>query len=241
MIQGVLFDLDNTLADFLRMKKVASEEAARAMVDAGARFEFPIAEAGQRLYDHYLERGIDGDDAFETFLSQHSQGRLATAAPTQDRILAAGITAYLRAKDAHLTTYPGVRRVLIELTRRQYRLGVVTDAPRLKGWQRLTRLSVAEFFDVVVTHDDTGAQKPDPEPFLLAVNALGLKPHQVAFVGDWPERDIRGATLAGLKAIHAAYGTTASAKDVPEASAVIHDPQQLLNVLDSWKTPAVPT
>jgi putative hydrolase of the HAD superfamily len=206
MIRGVLFDLDNTLVDFLRMKRLASAEAARAMVAAGADFPFDDDEAGARLYDHYLEHGIESDDAFSTFLAKHNQTRLAYGLSVQDRILAAGIQTYLRAKDLFLTPYPGVRRTLVELARRQVRMGVVTDAPRLKGWQRLTQLGLAEFFDAVVTFDDTQNLKPDPAPFKAAVEALGLKPFEVLFVGDWPDRDIAGARAVGLKTAFARYG-----------------------------------
>ena len=35
MIRAVIFDLDNTLTDFMRVKDVAIEAAADAMLDAG--------------------------------------------------------------------------------------------------------------------------------------------------------------------------------------------------------------
>lgn len=206
MIRGVLFDLDNTLVDFLRMKRLASAEAARAMVAAGADFPFDADEAGTRLFEHYLEHGIESDDAFETFLSKHNRARLSYGLNVQDRVLAAGVQTYLRAKDLFLTPYPGVRRTLVDLTRKGMRMGVVTDAPRLKGWMRLNQLGLAEFFEVVVTFEDTSRRKPDPAPFQKAVDALQLKPYEILFVGDWPERDVAGAKAVGLKTAFARYG-----------------------------------
>ena len=35
MIKSVIFDLDNTLIDFMRMKKISSDAAISAMIDAG--------------------------------------------------------------------------------------------------------------------------------------------------------------------------------------------------------------
>lgn len=35
MIKLVIFDLDNTLTDFVRMKEVSIEAAIQAMIDAG--------------------------------------------------------------------------------------------------------------------------------------------------------------------------------------------------------------
>lgn len=234
MIKGVLFDLDNTLVDFLRMKRLASEEAARAMIGAGAQFNIPAEEAGQRLYEHYLEHGIESDDAFQSFLEKYNESKLAWGQSVPEKILAAGIQAYLRAKDVLLTPYPGVRRTLVELTRRGMRLGVVTDAPRLKGWQRLMSLGIAEFFEVVFTFDDTNQRKPHALPFQRAVEALGLKPHEVIMVGDWPERDVEGARNVGLKTAWAAYGGRAN-QDNHGADAALQTLPDLLDVLEEWK------
>ena len=35
MIKAVIFDLDNTLIDFMRMKKLSCDAAISAMIDAG--------------------------------------------------------------------------------------------------------------------------------------------------------------------------------------------------------------
>lgn len=231
MIRGVLFDLDNTLVDFLRMKRIASHEAARAMIGAGAEFSRSMEAAGDDLFDHYLSHGIESDDAFESFLEKNNEARLGYGQSVNDRILAAGVQAYLRAKDVFLTPYPGVRRTLVELMRRQIRLGVLTDAPRLKGWQRLQSLGLAEFFDVVYTFGDTQKHKPDGLPFKLAVEALSLRPFEVVMVGDWPEKDVRGAKEAGLRTALAAYGGR-KPHDVHVADAHLEKIDDLLTVLD---------
>ena len=232
MIRGVLFDLDNTLVDFLRMKRLASEEAARAMMSAGADFGMDETQAGQALYSHYLEHGIESDDAFQVFLEKHNRAKLGWGQSKQDRILAAGIQAYLRAKDVLLTPYPGARRTLVELTRRGIRMGVVTDAPRLKGWQRLHGLGIADFFETVITFGDSNEKKPGGLPFRMAVEALGLKPLEVVMVGDWPEKDIRGAKEVGLRTAWAAYGGRTG--EAHGADASLSSLPELLTVIDQW-------
>lgn len=234
MIRGVLFDLDNTLVDFMRMKRLASHEAARAMVGAGADFGVDADRAGDLLFEHYLEHGIESDDAFASFLAKHNQARLAYGQSTAEKALAAGIQAYLRAKDLFLTPYPGVRRTLVELVRRRVRLGVVTDAPRLKGWQRLVAIGIADFFDVVITFEDTGTRKPGPAPFRAAVDALDLKPFEVVMVGDWPERDIEGAKNLGLRTVWAEYGGRAVV-GAHGADASIPSIDGLLTLLADWE------
>ena len=50
------------------------------------------------------------------------------------RILANGIIAYRRAREASLVLYPHVRVTLFELMKRGIRLAVVSDAPRKEAW-----------------------------------------------------------------------------------------------------------
>ena len=47
MIKAVIFDLDNTLVDFMTMKKQAIESAINAMIDAGLKIS--PEEAKQRI------------------------------------------------------------------------------------------------------------------------------------------------------------------------------------------------
>jgi putative hydrolase of the HAD superfamily len=239
VIRGVLFDLDNTLADFIRMKRLASVEAARAMIAQGADFGVDMDSVGQDLFDHYLATGIESDSAFSEFLQKHNRARLAYGQNATDRVLAAGIEAYLKAKETFLTPYPGVRRTLVALTREGMRLGVLTDAPRLKAWQRLTHLAIAEFFDVVVTSEDTGHVKPSPEPFRAAVDAMGLRPLEVLMVGDWPAKDVRGARELGMKTAYAAYGAHVGTDDGSDHGAdfTIQSVDEVLRCVEELRRP----
>lgn len=204
-IQAVLWDLDNTLVDFLRMKRTASDAAARAMMAAGADFAFAADEAGDVLFGEYLQ-DIEGDTVFAAFLRKHHQQKIGLSQHNVDRITAAAVNAYLKTKILHTEPYPGVRKTLVELTRRGLRMGVLTDAPRFKAYQRLEAAGLVDFFDFVVTFDETGQRKPHEKPFRTAVELFGLRPSEVLMVGDWPERDIAGARAAGLRTAWAGYG-----------------------------------
>ncbi len=68
MIKAVVFDLDNTLMDFMKMKKRAIEEAIPAMVDAGLEITPEIAN---RIIDEiYKEQGIEYQQVFDEFLNR---------------------------------------------------------------------------------------------------------------------------------------------------------------------------
>ena len=61
-------------------------------------------------------------------------------------------------------------------------------------------------FDEVVTFDDTGFHKPAKEPFKKIKKLLNVDFSDCLMVGDWPERDIKGANQLGMKTAYAKYG-----------------------------------
>ncbi|HZX20115.1 MAG TPA: HAD-IA family hydrolase, partial [archaeon] len=122
------------------------------------------------------------------------------------KILSSGIAAYRKMQAGYLEPYPRVRSTLIKLKEKGLKLGIVSDAPRLKAWLRLAEMGLTDFFDFAVTLDDTGKTKPDQLPFQAALKNLKCKPEEVLFVGDNPGRDIKGAKKAGMKTALAKYG-----------------------------------
>lgn len=230
-IRAVVFDLDNTLIDFIGMKRRGSHAAALAMLDAGADFDAPAEAIGDLLFNAYLG-DIEGDDVFHRFVAEHDQQKLSGSQHRIDRITAAAVNAYLAAKASGRHTYPGIFRMLLELQRRGVKLALLTDAPRFKAYQRLDAAGLRDLFSIVVSSDDHGSQKPDPRAFRTVLDALALPAGQVLMVGDWPERDILGAHEAGMKTALAAYG--AGGKPVPvEANLVIAKPDDLVPAIET--------
>ncbi len=228
-IKAVLFDLDNTLVDFLRMKRAASDAAARAMVLAGADFAFPADKAGDVLWGEYLD-DIEGNEVFATFLRKHHRQSLGLSAHNVDRITAAAVNAYLKAKLLHTDPYPQVRSTLVALSKGGLRLGVLTDAPRFKAYQRLEAAGLVDFFEFVLTVTDHGARKPAPQAFKAATDLFALPPHQVLMVGDWPEKDMAGAKAAGMRTAWARYGKP-GVPVPPEADHVLESVEGLIPLL----------
>jgi putative hydrolase of the HAD superfamily len=199
MIKGIIFDLDNTLVDFTRFKENSIRSAIESMIDAGLKIDPETAY--KKIFQIYEEKGWEYQRVFDDFLFE-AMGYI------DYKILASGIVAYRRAKEGSLVLYPNVTRTLLNLVKKGIKLAVVSDAPALQVWTRLVQMNLHHIFDVVITFDDTGKRKPDPEPFLKALEKLNLKPNEVIMVGDWAERDIVGAKKVGIKTIFAKYGNT---------------------------------
>ncbi len=228
MIKAVLFDLDNTLVDFLRMKRTSVDAAVSAMIDAGLPMK--KEKALKVLWDLYDDYGIEYGSILQEFLKK-TQGKI------DYNMLSRGIIAYRRVKAGFLEPYPHVISTLIRLKEKGYRLAVVSDAPRMRAWLRLAAMKITDFFEVVITMDDAkGSLKPDPLPYRMALSKLGLRPEECIFVGDNTNRDILGAGNLGMKTVLAKYGEWSGSKDSSKKPDYeITDISQLLGVLEKIK------
>lgn len=198
MIRATVFDLDNTLTDFMKMKADAVTAAIDGMIDAGLKV--PRATLEARIDAIYKEKGLEYQQVFDDLL----RGLTGDIDP---KIHASGIVAYRRVRAA-MVLYPHVQLTLLELAKRGVRLAVISDAPRAQVWQRLCSLGLQHVFDAVVAFDDTGRRKPDPAPFREALARLGVNPEEALMVGDWAERDVVGGRSLGMKTVFARYGDT---------------------------------
>lgn len=221
MIKAVIFDLDNTLVDFMLMKNQAIDAAISAMRDAGLKLS--TDEIRMRIDDIYNERGIEFQSVFDELLYREFN-------KIDYKILSAGIIAYRRAREAALVPYPHVTMTLIELTKLNMKLGVVSDAPAKEAWLRLCYLNFHHLFDAVVTFEDTGTRKPNPEPFQQILNLLHIPSSSALMVGDWAERDVVGAAQVGMKTVFAKYGNTFGTV-VSHADYDIDDITQIIDIV----------
>ena len=65
----------------------------------------------------------------------------------------------------------------------------------------LERGGIHDYFRSIITFDDYTHPKPNPEPLLLAVERLNVRPAAAVYVGD-SISDILAAAAAGMKGIH---------------------------------------
>ncbi len=223
MIRGVIFDIDNTLTDFMRTKRAAVDAAVEMMIDAGLLVEKD--KMVETIFDLYWKEGVEDQRIFDKVLKKEFGA-------VDYKILAAGIVGYRRAKAGFLVLYPKVQRTLIDLIRMNIKMTVLSDAPKLEVWLRISALGLHHYFDHIITSEDFGVRKPDPKPFRKALEVLGTLPAETIMVGDWPERDVAGAKKLGLRTAWAKYGDTFGTKATESgADFELDDIHQLVDII----------
>jgi putative hydrolase of the HAD superfamily len=200
-IKAVFFDMDNTLFDISEIKKEAVSGAVQSMLDAGLKME--KEEAEKKLIREYFETAnFYGRNVITNFLKRNKI--------SDSRILAAGIHGYRKHKSKFMKPFPQVIETLEALKAQGLKLAIVSDANAVKVHMNLYTLGIDQYFDDVIPYEETGVRKPSKEPFMLALKRLGVKPEETIHVGDYPERDVKGANESGIISVHAVYGNVRS-------------------------------
>lgn len=116
--------------------------------------------------------------------------------------------AELEARWGELQPWEEVKSVLQAL-KPHYKLGVVTNCSERLGHMAANVLGVP--LDVVITSEKAGFYKPDPAPYRMALEALGVAPANAVFVAG-SAYDLFGTEKVGLPTIwHNRIGLSAPA------------------------------
>lgn len=221
MIKGVIFDVDNTLTDFMRAKRMAVDAAVEMMIDAGLKTDKDAFV--EKIFDIYWKDGVEDQNIFDKVLKKEF-GHI------DYKVLAAGIIGYRRAKAGTMALYPHVDMTLIELMKMGIQMVALSDAPKLAVYLRIVGLGLHNYFDHIVTAEDTGVKKPDPRAFRKALEVMNAKPEVTLMVGDWADRDIVGAKGLKIRTAWAKYGNTFDTKE-SGADFELDDIYQLVDII----------
>jgi putative hydrolase of the HAD superfamily len=190
-INAVIFDMDNTLFDFVEAKLIA----CAAVI---AYLKVPVEPVVLLKYFLRPIHGFESHENIRDFLRDNNS--------YSENAFTRCCTIYDDEKVAAIIPYPHVAETLSELRDRGLKLAVVTDAHNGNAMKRLRKAGLEEFFDAIITMDMHGKLKPSPEPFLVAMKKLGVTPIESVLVGDSIRRDIAPAKSLGMLAVHAVYG-----------------------------------
>ncbi|OLS63149.1 HAD family hydrolase [Pseudomonas putida] len=229
-IQLITFDLDDTLWDTAPVI-VSAEAVLRDWLAANApslggvpvehlyaiRERVVQAEPGLKHRISALRRRVLFHALEEVGYSEQKARELANE----------GFEVFLHARH-QIEIFPEVQPVL-ELLRRHYTLGVVTN-----GNADVRRLGLADYFKFALCAEDLGIGKPDPAPFLEALRQGEVEAGAAVHIGDHPGDDIAGAQRAGLRAVwFNPQGKAWEAAGRPDAE--IQRLSQLPDVLARWR------
>lgn len=110
-----------------------------------------------------------------------------------------------------ISLFPGVVEVLRELKEKDIKTAIVTSRLRRTTMEGIEKFDLHDFFDTVVTMEDTKKHKPDAEPAFEALRRLDIEAERAIMVGD-SKFDIICARNAGVKSVLVDWSVAAQAE-----------------------------
>lgn len=193
----LIFDVDNTLLNFDRSEESALESTLRKYFTEKDREK--ATEAFHRinggLWDQ-LARGILKTSAsIKTQRFQLLTEEIPAAQGSVEQIS----DFYLNQLSEHIFMEEGVKELLPELKSMGCEMSLLTNGIHKVQEKKWHRSGLKDFFPLMVTSEEAGVSKPDPEVFDILLERWGNPPReQVLMIGDSLKSDIAGATAAGL-------------------------------------------
>lgn len=136
--------------------------------------------------------------------------------------------------DELICIFPGMLELIKELKSRGCKLAIVTSRLRNTTIQGLKKYDLEQYFDYIVTADDTDKHKPDPTPINIALEKLNSRPEETLMIGD-SMFDILCAHNAGVKSVLVGWAIAVTDEDKigpNKPTYIVERADEILGLLD---------
>lgn len=201
MIRAIGFDLDNTLFDHTEAAATAMRLLAR---DKGWTFTGAesLGSEWHRLETIYFSQYALG----VMTLMEHRRARMreflvSTDAQSGSHDLDELWNEYVQHYSNSWVAYTDASAALRELQAAGYKMAVLTNGQQAQQEAKLEAIGLSDLFEACLAIGTVEALKPDPRAFAQLCRVLECEPHEVLFVGDDIDVDVRASINAGLKGV----------------------------------------
>ncbi|MER6673558.1 HAD family hydrolase [Streptomyces sp. NPDC000983] len=215
-IRAVVWDVDDTIFDYTTADRsgMRAHLAAEGLLEAHGGVDAAL-DRWRECTERHWTRFSAGETSFEG--QRRDRVRAFLGEPLSDTEAERWFLRYMGHYEAAWALFPDVLPAL-DLLAAGHRHAVLSNSSLTVQDRKLRVLGVRDRFEAVLCAAELGVSKPEAGAFLAACAALELAPHEVAYVGDHPEIDGRGAADAGLLSVWIDRGTAPAGAGGPSGA-----------------------
>ena len=196
-IEGVLFDLDDTLLDHSGSAKRAISQWAFANGIQLTSKNWSLWREIEHRFPPAPHKSVPMSHTRTKRMQVFLAAVLPGSATSSHRNLLKLYDDYLLRYSESWSLYPDTLDSL-DLLRGRFRLGILTNGATLMQRNKLRRTGLNSHVEFALISEEIGIAKPAPEAFIIACDRFRLRPDAVLYIGDDPQIDVDGARNAGL-------------------------------------------
>lgn len=204
VIKAVFFDLYQTL---IRYDPPREELQAKVLKEfsievAPETIRHALVVADEFIYQEHARSSLSKRPSEERMAAyiQYQKILLKEAGVDGSEQLIASVLSKMQQFDLKLVLFDDAAPTLTQLKDRGLILGLISNVDRDVA-PLCDELGLSSLLEVVVTSQDTGFNKPQPEIFREALMQAGVEASEAIYVGDQYQIDAVGASKAGMKGL----------------------------------------
>ena len=198
MIQGIIFDFDNTIYDYEicntnALIKVFTFISSIYLIDINTiKNKYDIINNNIKVSNNYANK-FNKAIYFKQLLETLSINLIEL-----DKIL----TIYETEFNNYIKLYDGLLEFIQLLKENNIKFGILSNNIFLQQYTKLVKLDLINYIDFIQTSDEVSNEKPSTLIYLSILNKMKLNPENIIMIGDNYQHDIVPSLDLGLIPFH---------------------------------------
>ncbi|HLU86453.1 MAG TPA: YjjG family noncanonical pyrimidine nucleotidase [Taishania sp.] len=203
MIHNIFFDLDRTLWDFEKnseatLLQLFEQTKSVHQIPSFHKFHLTYKEINSSLWKKYGKGKISKDELRDTRF-KNTFLKFGINNPELNEFFN---EEYIRISPLQKQLFPNTKETLQSLKEEGYKMHVITNGFKEVQFTKLENCGLIDFFEVIVSSEEVGFNKPDIRIFNYAIEQAKAINDKSLMIGDDYEVDVIGAEKCGMKAVH---------------------------------------
>ena len=196
--KGIIFDLDDTLYDYNKTNKHATEIIIKYIIENNntyKNFEY-ILEVYNNISNklkYELKNTASSHNKSIYFKHLIEELKLSYSLFTKVNNL------YWESFYSSMSCFEGVEEFLHWNKKNGIKIGILTDYETEYQIKKLEQMNLLKYVDCIVTSEEVGIEKPSVNMFSNILRKMDLSYNEVIMIGDNYDKDIKGALEVNIK------------------------------------------